>query len=64
MIEKKTTQNTEKKKLSNHDSSDLSTIIVPLIPEKISRKAFEISLNRYSWDVLNWLIGENDLKLA
>lgn len=62
MLPKKTTQTTKPPILPNKNST--LTVFVALLQEVISHKAQMIAQKGYSWDELNWIIGENEVKLT
>lgn len=59
---KKTSSNIKK----NDEESSLKspTIFISITNEKIQQKVNEISTKNLSWNDLNWLIGEQEVKLS
>lgn len=45
-------------------NSTTKTVFLSLKPEIIQQKAFEISQKGLSWNDLNWMIGEDELKIS
>lgn len=62
MSTKKTTKST-KPPISPNKKTSL-TVYVALPHEVISQKAQTIAQKGYSWDELNWIVGENEEKLT
>lgn len=62
MSPKKTTQSIEPSITPKKNTS--LTVFVALPHKVISQKAQMIAQKGYSWDELNWIIGENEVKLT
>lgn len=49
---------------NSNSSSNSPTIFVIICPEIIDQRVNELAYKKFTWDELNWLVSENNLRLA
>jgi len=57
-------QNQKSSSSNSSSKAVVKTVFIPIKQEIIQQKAFEISKKGLSWDQLNWILGEDELKIA